>query len=152
MNALRLTLALAAAAIAFPAAAMTEGRTKQDGPFVSGGVSQSELADIRAKQPFFNLSVLTAAKGSGAYLAGVRVRIVDSKGENILETEMDGPYLLVDLLPGKYDMEFINAGETQKRTMTMQRGAPRRVVLYFKSDAEVSPDLKPEGSKAESKE
>src|SRR5262249_35265394 len=128
---------------ALPAGAMTDGRTNQDRPFVSGGVSQDELADLRTKQPFFSLSLLTAAK-SGAFLAGVRVRIVDAQGKPVLETEMDGPYLLVDLQPGKYQLEAVNEGETQKRTLTMREGNAQRVVLYFKSDAEVSPDLKPE--------
>jgi len=142
MNALRLTLALATGLAAFSAAAMTDGRTTQDRPFVSGGVSQGELADLRTKQPFFSLSLLTAARGSGAHLAGVRVRIVDGQGKPVLETEMDGPYLLVDLLPGKYQLEAVNEGETQKRSLTLREGNAQRVVLYFKSDADVSPDLK----------
>ncbi len=127
---------------AFSAHAMTDGRTGQDRPFMSGGVSQSELADLRAQQPFFSVSLLTAAKGSGAHLAGVKVRITDATGKPVLETEMDGPYLLVDLLPGKYALEAVNEGETQKRTLNVRQGAGQRVVLYFKSDAEVSPDLK----------
>lgn len=142
MKPLRLTFALAAAFAALPALATVDGRTTQDRPFVSGGVSQDELADLRTKQPFFSLSLLTAAKGSGAHLAGVRVRIVDAAGKPVLETEMDGPYLLVDLLPGRYQLEAVNEGETQKRTLTLREGNPQRVVLYFKSDAEVSPDLK----------
>jgi hypothetical protein len=142
MNPLRFTLAVAAALVAFPVASMTDGRTAQDRPFVSGGVTQSEIADIRTKQPFFNLSLLTAAKGSGAYLAGVRVRIMDGKGQSVLETEMDGPYLLVDLQPGKYQLEATNEGETQKRTLTLSEGRSHRMVIYFKSEAEVSPDLK----------
>ena len=55
---------------------------------------------------------------------------------------MDGPYLLVDLQPGKYQLEAINEGETQKRTLTLAQGRPQRMVIYFRSDAEVSPDLK----------
>jgi hypothetical protein len=141
MNQLRWTLALVAI-LSLPAAAMNDGRTAQDRPFVSGGVSQDELAELRGKQPFFSLSLLTAAKGSGAHLAGVRVRIVDAKGQAVLETEMDGPYLLVDLQPGKYQIEAVNEGETQKRTLTLRDGNTQRLVLYFKSDAEVSPDLK----------
>jgi hypothetical protein len=137
-----LVLTLGAIFAALPAAAMTDGRTSQDRPFVSGGVSESELADIRTKQPFFSLSLLTAAKGSGAHLAGVRVRIVDGTGNQVVETEMDGPYLLVDLMPGKYQLEATNEGETQKRALVIREGAAQRLVLYFKSDAEVSPDLK----------
>lgn len=142
MNPLRSTLALVIALAALPAASMTDGRTAQDRPFSSGGVTQEELADLRSKQPFYSVSLLTAARGSGAYLVSVRVRITDGQGTLVLETEMDGPYLLVDLLPGKYEIEAVNEGETQKRTLTLRQGSPQRLVLYFKSDAEVSPDLK----------
>ena len=143
MNPLRVTLALVTALAAFPAASMNEGRTSQDRPFVSGGVDEAEIADIRTKQPFFALSLLTAAKGSGAYLAGVRVRILDGKGQSVVETEMDGPYLLVDLQPGKYQLEAVNEGETQKRALAIAEGRQQRLVIYFKSDADVSPDIKP---------
>jgi hypothetical protein len=142
MNLIRPALWVLALCSAFPAIAMTDGRTSQDRPFMSGGVSQDELADLRTQQPFFSVSVLTAAKGSGAHLAGVKVKITDATGKAVLETEMDGPYLLVDLLPGKYELEAVNEGETQKRVLNVRQGAAQRVVLYFKSDAEVSPDLK----------
>ncbi len=145
MNLLRPTFVALALCTAFAASAMTNGRTAQDRPFVSGGVDQGELADLRSQQPFFAVSLLTAAKGSGAHLAGVKVKITDATGKQVLETEMDGPYLLVDLLPGKYQLEAVNESETQKRTLNVHQGAAQRVVLYFKSDAEVSPDLKPEG-------
>lgn len=138
MKALCLLFALAAAT---PALAVVEGRTAQDRPFVSGGVTEGEIADLRTKQPFFSVSLLTAAR-SGAYLAGVQVRIFDAAGKRVLDTELDGPYLLVDLLPGKYRLEATHEGEMQKRPLTVQVGKSQRAVLYFKSDAEVSPDLK----------
>jgi hypothetical protein len=132
---------LLSACLSVPAQAIVEGRTAQDRPFVSGGVDAGELADLRTKQPFFNLSLVTAAR-SGAHLAGVKVRITDADGKPVLETEMDGPLLLVDLAPGKYRLEATNEGETQKRALTVAVGKSQRLVLYFKSDAEVSPDLK----------
>jgi len=121
---------------------MTEGRTTQDRPFVTGGITPDEIADLRTKQPFFNLSLLTAARGSGAYLAVVHVRILDHQGTLVIDTELDGPYLLVDLTPGSYQLEAVYREETQKRALTMQEGKSQRLVLYFKSEAEVSPDLK----------
>ena len=142
MRSLRIALALIAALAAFSAASMTDGRTTQDRPFVTGGITPDEVADLRTKQPFFNLSVLTAARPSGAYLASVKVHIVDAQSTPVLDTVMDGPYLLVDLAPGKYQLELTNEGETQKRTLTMQEAKQQRLVVYFKSDADVLPDRK----------
>src|SRR5262245_38215078 len=62
MKSLRLTFAFVSAVMVFPAAAVNDGRTNQDRPFVSGGVTAAELADLRTKQPFFSLSLLTAAR------------------------------------------------------------------------------------------
>lgn len=137
-----LFVALAGSLCAAPAAAISEGRTAQDRPFVSGGVSSEELVELNAKRPFFTLSVLTAARGSGAHLASVRVRIVNAKGDVVLETEMDGPYLLADLTSGNYQIEARYGDEVQKRAASVREGARRDIVLYFKSDAEISPDLK----------
>ncbi|MCX8004899.1 MAG: hypothetical protein N2688_08075 [Burkholderiaceae bacterium] len=136
-----LLIAFAGLCAATAADAMVEGRTAQDRPFVSGGVDAGELADLRAKQPFFNLALLTVAR-SGAHLAGVQVRIVDAGGKPVLETEMDGPLLLVDLLPGSYRLEATHESETQRRALSVQTGRPQRLTLYFRSDAQVSPDLK----------
>ncbi len=135
-------VALAGSLCAAPAAAITEGRTAQDRPFVSGGVSSEEFVELNAKRPFFTLSVLTAARGSGAHLASVRVRIVNAKGDLVLETEMDGPYLLAELASGNYQIEARYGDEVQKRAASVREGARRDIVLYFKSDAEISPDLK----------
>ncbi len=137
-----LLVALAGFLCATPVAAITEGRTAQDRPFVSGGVSTDEIAELNAKRPFFTLSVLTAARGSGAHLASVRVRIVNAKGDVVLETEMDGPYLFADLTSGNYQIEARHGDEVQKRAASVREGARRDIVLYFKSDAEISPDLK----------
>lgn len=121
--------------------AVSEGTTEQGTPFVSGGVTVEEQQELRARRPEFSLWVQTAAKGSGAYLAGAMVRVTDMKGTPVLETEMDGPWLFAKLAPGNYVVETTFEGKTEKRTVSVGKTGTRQVFLYFVTDADLSPDL-----------
>jgi hypothetical protein len=88
-------LALASAVFAPVAMAMTTGQTARGGPFVSGGIGESEIVALDAQRDRYSLWVITAAKVSGAYLADVRVRITDEKKAVVLEHTMAGPWMPV---------------------------------------------------------
>jgi hypothetical protein len=133
--------ALTLAAVAGSVGAMMEGQTDAGGQYISGGVSINELSEMKAQAERYTLWLVTAARGSGAYLAGVPVRITNQQGELVLEHEMDGPWLMADLQPGRYQVEAQHNGQTQRRTVTVtRRGGAHQVVMYFNDDAEVSPD------------
>lgn len=129
------------------ALAISEGTTTQGTPFVSGGVTAEEQQDLGKRKAEYSLWVQTAAKGSGAYLAGARVRVSDTKGVSVLETEMDGPWLFARLAPGNYVVETTFEGKTEKRTVSVGKSGTRQVFLYFPTDAELSPDLEKEPAK-----
>lgn len=131
-------------AVSTTALAVLEGTTTQGTPFVSGGVTIEEQEDLSKRKGEYSLWVQTAAKGSGAYLAGARVRVSDTKGGPVLETEMDGPWLFARLSPGNYVVETTFEGKTEKRTVSIGKSGTRQVFLYFVTDAEVSPDLEKE--------
>jgi hypothetical protein len=124
-----------------PAFAVVEGKSTQGGAFVSGGVTVGELRDLEGRKKDHRLWILTAAKRSGAHLAGVRVKIIDAKGEVVIDTEMDGPWLLADLKAGRYSVEATYNEQTLKRTTIVPASGLRQLVLYFDSKAELSPDL-----------
>jgi hypothetical protein len=129
------------------AAAFLEGTTTQGTPFISGGVTAEELQTLNQRKPEFSLWVQTAAKGSGAHLAGALVRVTDTKGGPILETEMDGPWLFARLAPGNYVIETTFEGKTEKRTVSIGKSGLRQVFLYFSTEAELSPDLEKDAAK-----
>jgi hypothetical protein len=144
----RIAYGIAAAAFAaltmtapVPAFAVVEGKSTQGGAFVSGGVTVGELRDLEGRKKDYRLWILTAAKGSGAHLAGVHVKITDAKGQVVIDTEMDGPWLLADLKPGRYSVEAKHNEQTLRRTTTVPATGLRQVILYFDSTAELSPDL-----------
>jgi len=59
--------------------------------------------------PDFPLSITVTAK-SGAYLADSHIKIQAARGQMILDTQLDSPYLLVDLAPGRYNVEAMHQG------------------------------------------
>jgi hypothetical protein len=114
-----------------PALAMRDGHTAQGEPFVTGGIGAEEREALAAQRGAFNLRILTAAKGSGAYLSAVQARISDSAGRLVLETVTDGPWLYVRLQPGAYVVQLLYKGQPQQQGLTLGQQEQRQLGFYF---------------------
>lgn len=68
--------------------------------YKSTGVSREE----RKAYPGYPLKLVFATY-EGALMAGVKVDIIDDSGESVLSLSEAGPWLLVDLAPGEYDVK-----------------------------------------------
>jgi hypothetical protein len=132
-------LAIASAAFSVTATAMTTGQTARGGPFVSGGIGESEIVALDAQRDRYSLWVITAAKVSGAYLADVRVRITDEKKALVLEHTMAGPWMLVDLPLGRFTVEASYGDQTFTRATTIHAGDRHQMVFHFDVAADVLP-------------
>ncbi len=77
-------------------------QTQGDVTFVTGGVGEEEHKALRAIQGRYNLHLTFAVKGSGEYVADVKVKITDAKGHAVLNTKTNGPNLFAQLKPGHY--------------------------------------------------
>jgi hypothetical protein len=133
--------------------AVERGQTSSGIAYVSGGVGQSELAMLNEEKTKYSFWLTTAAKGSGAYLAAVRVNIVNTRTrQSVLEHTMDGPWLFAALPVGRYEVEATlgaNAdrpAQTLKKTTTIDPGDRHQMVLYFDTNDTVGrgdePDFK----------
>ena len=107
-----------------------EGRTAQDRRFIAGGIGLDQSEQMKAKARDFPLSITVAAK-SGAYLADSRIRIDDAQGKMVLDTQLNAPYLLVDLIPGKYSVEATVQGTKQLRSVDIAASTPAKIVFSF---------------------
>jgi len=136
----RIALLLALACSLQPAGAMLRGTTDLGVPFVSGGVGTEEVATLSDEKKRYSLAILTAAKGSGAFLADVRIRISDEHSKVVLDTVMDGPWLLVDLPAGRYQVEASVNTLVQKKSVTFSAGDHRETVFYFDAPGQVGSD------------
>ena len=72
--------------------------------YVSGGIGSTEATEIKSLAKSYPLEVICMEKVDGAdsYLADVKVQIVDTKGNTVLDVVTEGPYLLVSLPRGSY--------------------------------------------------
>jgi hypothetical protein len=135
-----LAAALAAlAAMTPPAGAMVRGTTDTGRNFISGGVGIDEVAALNDERSKYALAVLTAARGSGAFLADIRIRITGVHDALILDTVMDGPWLLVDLPAGRYNIEATYNSRVQKTQLSLGSHGHQQATFYFDTQDEVSP-------------
>ena len=119
-----------------PAGALERGTTELGQSFVSGGVGTTERDTLDLERAGYDLSILTAARGSGNYLADVHIRITDSQSRQVLETVMDGPWLLVDLPAGRYQVEATRNHFVQKHSVTFLASGHSQTVFYFDNGVE----------------
>jgi hypothetical protein len=119
-----------ALAVSGGALAQTGGAAKVD--YLSGGVGVGEREVLAARGKEFNLKVVTAAERSGAYLADVRMKVVDARDAKVvLETTMDGPWFLAQLPAGKYVLEATYEGKTLTKTVAIPKEGQREAYFYW---------------------
>jgi hypothetical protein len=128
---LRASVALALAGNLFGGVALAQtGPAKVD--YLTGGVSVGEREVLAGRGKEFNLKVVTAAERSGAYLADVRMKVIDARDAKVLlETKMDGPWFLARLPPGKYVLEATYGGKTLAKTVAIPEEGQREAYFYW---------------------
>ncbi|RKT44362.1 carboxypeptidase-like regulatory domain-containing protein [Thiocapsa rosea] len=88
-------------------------------PHISGGIGSSEREAMEQVKSQYNLRLLFAVAGSGAYLSNIRVQIQDTAGPTLLSTVTIGPWLYANLAPGDYVLTVEHAGQAQSRNVTI---------------------------------
>ncbi|WP_175941183.1 carboxypeptidase-like regulatory domain-containing protein [Burkholderia pyrrocinia] len=122
-NVTRFAVAAAlAAGFAAGAYAQSDGlpvaRQQGDVTFVSGGIGLDESTAFQRNEAKWPLALRFTGKG-GEFLADVHVRIVDGKGAEVLKTDTRGPYMLVQVPPGRYTVQASYQGSDESRTVTV---------------------------------
>jgi hypothetical protein len=140
----RLVLAIGSVALAAGTATAqlrSEGETAQNRPYVSGGATIEDVEALEQERNDYRLWLVTAAAVSGAWLAGAQTVVRDSRGNVVLDTVLSGPYLMVDLAPGRYTIDVTHEGQRRTQNVNVGASGTRQVVMYFDSPAEVSPEM-----------
>jgi hypothetical protein len=138
----RLALTIAMLGCLQQAGALVHGTTDMGRAYVSGGVGAEEMSTLQGERAQYSLSILTASKGSGAYLGDVHIRITDQGSREVFESVMDGPWLLVDLPAGNYRIEAVLGARTQVNAVSIATGGRSQTVFYFDTHDQVE-DLAP---------
>jgi len=127
----RTTFATLAVALAWPLAVLAIDQGEQNGiAYATGGVGQDESAAMRGMAKDYSLRVLAAAK-SGEYVADVKVAISDAQGKQVLALDIQGPYLLARLPPGRYRVDAAYGQARQTRQVQVPSSGQADVSFYF---------------------
>lgn len=133
VTALALVVAVAGSVVAQPAAGP---RAQGDVSYVSGGVGEEQQDWIaQHANEGYTLKLLFAEKGTGAYVADVRVRVADRSGHVLLDAVASGPAFLARLPEGDYRVNLEYRGERQSRTVHASSRAGTTVVHWAADDA-----------------
>ena len=93
--------------------------------YASGGVGESERAELDTLSGQFNLRLLFAMQGSGDYLADIQVTIANQRGEVVLSATSNGPWFYAQLPPGAHTVEVGTLDQVQRQTVTIGAGQSR---------------------------
>ena len=126
-------LLLASTLIAFPAFAQVsmEPRTQGSITYISGGIGLDDMEMLRELRPSYNMHLLFASQGSGQYLAEVNVKILDQKGQTLLEAIADGPYFYAKVSPGKYKIIAESEGIALSKIVEVSGKGPISKSFYW---------------------
>lgn len=143
----RVTIAIAAIAVVLLAQAPLSWaqdrdllpRTQNGISYLSGGVgSDQQDAMAGLAQQGYNLKLVFAEQGTGAYLADVRVTVADARGRPLLDAVADGPAFFAKLPQGQYTITADYRGARQTRTVHVGRNAA--VALYWPPEGGSAPE------------
>lgn len=114
-----------------PTIAITEGKTSQGYPYLTGGVGSDERTALEEQGKAFNLK-LAFAERRGPFLADVNVVITDRKGAEILSLASAGPWFYMQLPPGNYNVKATYRNHTNElRNLQLPKGqAIKRTLVW----------------------
>lgn len=118
---LALTFGLSASLLSAQELAPLPTQTDAHGTvYLSGGIGETELEQVNQAARDFPLKLILAER-TGAYVADVKVAIVDGHGRTVLEVPSVGPILLVQLAPGRYRVWASYEGLVREQRINLNR-------------------------------
>jgi hypothetical protein len=101
--------------------------------FLHGGVGVTEREAMQRLGARYNLRLGFALRGSGAYLAGVKIAIHDpARAEKkLLEAVSDGPWFFARLPAGSYRVNVTFGQMTQSATVRVGEAGAEQVTYFY---------------------
>lgn len=104
--------------------------------YISGGIGLDESTAFKAAMSQYPLALTFASTGAGsdtaAYVSEVQVVIRDTNDANVLNATSEGPYFLVKLPPGQYQVfATYNNNETQSQKVSIDGTGSSRATFTW---------------------
>ena len=119
------------AAAPLMAQAQTTPQTQGDVTYISGGVGDDWQQSMDERRAEYNLHLLFAQQGTGAYFANVPVKISDASGRMVLNATSLGPFLYARLKPGTYTVTASHLGQPITRTAEVRASGGVDLNFYW---------------------
>ena len=103
--------------------------------YIAGGIGTEESTAIEVESKHWPLMLQFSQvdeKGWGVWISDIKVKIVNSKNQEIFSAICDGPMMLINLAPGQYDIVGIYEGIVQKRSVLILANKPQKISIYWK--------------------
>ncbi|QKM65194.1 hypothetical protein DCO17_08075 [Polynucleobacter tropicus] len=102
--------------------------------FISGGVGDGESEAIlaEAKQWPVLLELSQLENGRGVWIFGVQIKLINEQQKVIFNAQADGPYMLINLTPGDYQILATYQGVEQKRALAVKAGSSQKLNIFWK--------------------
>ena len=105
--------------------------------YLSGGIGKDESTAFEAESRAWPLAIQFAVTGGqrAQFASDVQVTVRDAAGRTVLETASSGPFLLLRVAPGRYDVEASLQGVVKHRKVSVRKGASTKVMLAWPAAA-----------------
>ncbi len=126
------------AAIAQEAATLPPVQSSGQVEYLSGGVGKDEATAMEraSRQWPLTLQFAVNEKPKPHFTADVKVTVRDRKGNTVLETTADGPFLLAKLPAGRYAVTATLADKTLNRQVLVRNGQPTKALFLWPRNVE----------------
>lgn len=94
-------------------------QTQGNVTYVSGGIADDWQQAMESQRGQYNLHLLFAQIGTGAYFANLPVQITDSSGNTVLSAVSQGPFFYARLPAGRYTVTASHLGQSITRTASV---------------------------------
>ena len=130
-------LILSAACLTFSSmvfAQIPDTQYSQGISYISGGVGEgeSEAILIESKQWPLLLELSQLENGRGVWIFGAKIKVLNTKNQVIFDAQADGPYMLINLTAGQYQIEASYQESIQKKSVLIQASGPQKLAIFWK--------------------
>jgi hypothetical protein len=88
----------------------------------SGGVGKEERDALLLVTKRYTLKIVLAARGDRAFVHDAKIRILDARGNAVVEADDAGPLIFANLPAGKYKVVVTAYGQTKEQSATATAG------------------------------
>jgi len=126
-----LALCAAPLAAAQTESALPEVHSVAGVKYIDGGIGKDESDAMLRESKNFPLALVFSGGPANNYVADIDVRVRDAAGKTVLQTNSEGPIMLIDLPAGRYVVDAEYRDKTLSRTIQLSVKRPARVDFHW---------------------